>query len=153
MTRRLLILLAASGSAALLLGAFAFQHLGELAPCKMCIWQRWPHAVAIVLAAIAMVVPATPVLLLGAVAVLASGAIGLFHTGVERDWWEGPSTCTSGDISTLSTDDLMNQIMGAPLVQCDVVAWQFLSLSMASWNAILSFVLCLIWVAAARRSA
>ena len=31
------------GPAALLGGAFAFQHIGGLHPCEMCIWQRWPH--------------------------------------------------------------------------------------------------------------
>ncbi|HHI70229.1 MAG TPA: disulfide bond formation protein B, partial [Rhodobacteraceae bacterium] len=46
MTRKNLILLAAGGSLALLLGAFAFQYLGGMAPCKLCIWQRWPHGVA-----------------------------------------------------------------------------------------------------------
>ena len=35
--------LAAAGSAGLLAGAFAFQHLGGLPPCPMCIWQRWPY--------------------------------------------------------------------------------------------------------------
>ena len=31
---------AAGGSAALLLGALAFQYLGGLAPCQLCIWRR-----------------------------------------------------------------------------------------------------------------
>ena len=40
------MLLAAGGSLALLLGAFGFQALGY-APCKLCLWQRWPHGAAI----------------------------------------------------------------------------------------------------------
>ncbi|MEX0287415.1 MAG: disulfide bond formation protein B [Paracoccaceae bacterium] len=150
MTRRSLILMAMAGSAAMLLGAFAFQHLGGLAPCKMCLWQRWPHAAAVVLGAMALVVPASLLLWGGALAALATAGIGVFHTGVERGWWEGPSTCTSGDISTLSTDDLLDQIMSAPLVRCDEVAWEFLSLSMASWNAVISLAFCALWIVAAR---
>src|SRR5258705_10688602 len=46
-TEALPALLAGGVSAALLLGAFAFQYLGGLAPCEMCIWQRWPHGGAI----------------------------------------------------------------------------------------------------------
>ncbi len=50
MTRRNLILLATLGSAALLGGAFVFQAMGY-APCKMCLWQRWPHAAAVLIGA------------------------------------------------------------------------------------------------------
>ena len=38
-----------AGSVLLLLAAFGFQHIGGLAPCPLCIWQRWPHAVSIAL--------------------------------------------------------------------------------------------------------
>jgi disulfide bond formation protein DsbB len=44
----------------------------------------------------------------------------------------------------------MEQIMGAPLVRCDEVPWELFSLSMASWNAIISFALACLWIAAAR---
>ncbi|MFP4274908.1 MAG: disulfide bond formation protein B, partial [Paracoccaceae bacterium] len=57
MTRTTLILLAAGGSAALLAAAFAFQHLGGLAPCTLCLWQRWPHAAAVLLGLAALALP------------------------------------------------------------------------------------------------
>ena len=152
MTRRHLIAIAMLGSALLLLGAFAFQHLGGLAPCKMCIWQRWPHGAAVALGLAALALPVTLLMLAGALATAVTGGFGVYHTGVERGWWEGPSTCTSGDISNLSSDDLLNQIMTAPLVRCDEVAWQMLGLSMASWNAVASFALMLIWLAGLRRT-
>lgn len=147
MTRNMVILLAAGGSAALLLGAWGFQYLGY-APCKMCLWQRYPHGAAMAIGALALVMPLALLALAGALAAAISGAIGVYHTGVERGWWEGPSSCSSGDISGMSTDDLLAQILEAPLVRCDEVAWQMLGLSMASWNALFSFVLAAIWVAA-----
>ena len=52
-----LILIAAGGSAALLLGAFGFQYLGDMPPCPMCLWQRWPHAAAVLIGVLALVVP------------------------------------------------------------------------------------------------
>ena len=87
----------------------------------------------------------------GALAVATTGAIGVYHTGVERGWWLGPSSCSSGGDLAGSADDLLNQIMAAPLVRCNEVAWSLFGISMASWNAIFSFALALIWVAAARR--
>lgn len=150
MTRHHLILAAAGGSLALLAGAFAFQHLGGMAPCPMCLWQRWPHAAAIVIGALALALPGRALPLLGALAALVTAGIGLFHTGVERGWWQGPSTCTSGPTGGLSPQELLDQIMAAPLVRCDEVPWELFGLSMASWNALVSLGLVLLWLAAAR---
>ena len=158
MTKRsFLILVAAGGSLAMLLGAFGFQYLGDMPPCKLCLWQRWPHAAAVVIGALALAFP-TGILrlalpLFGALAALCTSGIGLYHTGVERGWWEGPTTCTSGPVGGISAEDLMAQIMAAPLVRCDEVPWEMFTLSMASWNAIASLGLALVWLIAARRTA
>ena len=152
MTRKSLILLAAGGSLALLLGAFAFQYLGGMAPCKLCLWQRWPHAAAIsLIGVLALARPWRLLAPLGALAALVTAGFGLYHTGVERGWWEGPTTCTSGSIAGVAPEDLLNQILNAPIVRCDEVPWEMLSLSMASWNAALSLALPLLWVMASRR--
>ena len=150
--RHTLIVLAAGGSAALLLAAFAFQHFGGLAPCKLCLWQRWPHGAAIVLGVMALAVPGRLFPLLGMLAALTTGAIGLYHSGVEQGWWEGPTSCTSGGVDGVSAQELLNQILEAPLVRCDDIPWEFLGLSMASWNAIIALGLALIWMLASRRA-
>ena len=103
MSRSLLILLAAAGSTALLAGAFAFQYIGGLAPCHLCLLQRYPHAAAVVIGALALALPRLTLLpVAGALAALTTAGIGAYHSGVERHWWEGPSTCTSGAISGIS---------------------------------------------------
>ncbi len=151
--QRALMLLAAAGSLALMLGAFAFQHLGGLPPCKMCIWQRYPHVVAIGIGLIALRFGNAALAWLGALAALVTAGIGGYHTGVERGWWEGPTSCSSQSISGLSADELFDQIMSAPVVRCDEVAWSLMGLSMASWNMVISLVLAGIWIAAARKTA
>ncbi|MFC4668523.1 disulfide bond formation protein B [Seohaeicola nanhaiensis] len=153
MTRIQLILLAAGGSAALLAGAFTFQYFGY-PPCHLCLWQRWPHAAAILIGLVALALPRVTALpALGALAALTTAGIGVYHTGVERGWWEGPNTCTSGPIDGVSSAELLDRIMNAPLIRCDEVAWQLMGLSMASWNALLSFGLAAIWVMALRTRA
>ena len=156
MTRPSLILIATLGSALLLGGAFAFQFLGGLAPCPLCLLQRWPHAAAVLIGLVALALTRSAGLqrglaLIGALAALTTAGLGLYHTGVERAWWQGPDTCTSGGIGGVSADQLLDQILAAPIVRCDEVAWQMAGLSMASWNMLASLALALIWLAAARR--
>ena len=134
-----------------MLGALAFQHIGGLAPCTMCIWQRYPHVIAIGIGLVALLLPGRILPLLGMLAALTTAGIGVYHTGVERGWWEGPGTCTSGDIGALTPDELFEQIMTAPLVRCDEVPWEMFGLSMASWNAVASLCLAALWLMAARR--
>jgi disulfide bond formation protein DsbB len=153
LTRQNLTLLAMLGSIALLGGAFAFQYIGGLAPCQLCLWQRWPHAAAILIGVLALATGWRGLLWLGALAALTTAGIGVFHVGVEQGWWEGLATCTAGSISGLSTADLLNPAadVAAP-VRCDAIAWQLLGISMAGWNVIVSLGLAAVWMLAARKT-
>jgi disulfide bond formation protein DsbB len=127
---------------ALLGGAIGSQYLGGLRPCEMCIWQRWPHAVAIFLALLAFTGPATSggaraFTLLAAVAIAVSGGIGVYHAGVEAKIFEGLTQCTATG-KGLKGADLLNHIMHAPIVRCDEIQFRFLGLTLAGWNAVLS---------------
>ena len=100
--------------------------------------------------AIALAVSGRLLPLLGALAALTTASIGAYHTGVERKWWEGPSSCSSTGTDGLSADDLFDQIMAAPLVRCDEVPWEMFGLSMATWNMLASLAFAGLWLMAAR---
>jgi disulfide bond formation protein DsbB len=124
----------------LLLGALGSQHLGGLAPCEMCFWQRWAHLAAVAIAGASFLLPrgvARAATLLAALAIAVSGAIGLFHAGVEQGWWEGLTSCAT-TASGQTADELLKSIMAAPVIRCDQIAWSFLGLSMAALNALIS---------------
>lgn len=150
MTRNGWILLATLGSLALILGAWFFQYVLGIMPCQMCYWQRWPHMAAVVIGALALtrfpwLAPA------GAVAAAITSGLGMYHTGVERKWWQGPQSCSGGaeDMSSMTGSELLS--FDAPaLVMCDEVAWAMFGLSMASWNAIISGILVIFWIRAVR---
>ena len=150
---RHLVLLAGLGSAAILAGAFGFQYLGGLAPCQLCLWQRWPHAAAIVIMVLALALPWRIWPLLGLLAALTTAGIGMFHVGVEYHWWEGLASCSGNSIAGLNVNDLLtpNVAIAAP-IRCDAVAWSLFGISMAGWNVILSLGLAAIWGMAARKS-
>lgn len=125
---------------ALIAGALGSQYLGGLHPCEMCYWQRWPHYAAILLAALAFVVPSRALVALAGLAILVSGGLGVFHAGVEYGWWEGITGCAStvpaGGAATM--DELLDRIMQAPLIRCDVAQWTLFGVSLAGFNAVFS---------------
>ena len=100
--------------------------------------------------------PILPILIIGALSALSTSALGVFHTGVERGWWEGPTSCTGSglDVSQMSVSELLPSASSnaSNLVLCSEVVWELLTLSMASWNAILSGVLTCLWLVAIAKS-
>ena len=126
--------------AALMAGALGSQYIGGLAPCEMCYWQRWPHDAAIVLALFAFAVKSPKAqqafVLLAALSILISGAIGGFHAGVEYGWWQGLTQCSQPP--GLTGGNFMDEIMKAPLIRCDQAQWTLFGISLAGYNMILS---------------
>ena len=129
--------LALAVPALLLGGAYVSQYGFDLYPCEMCWWQRWPHFAAVALAGLSFVLPfKRPLVALAAVAVLISGLIGVFHAGVEYDWWEGITGCA---IPTAEAGgDALDAILAQPLIRCDQPQWTLAGISLAGFNALFS---------------
>ena len=144
---------AAGGSAALLLGALAFQYLGGLAPCQLCIWQRWPHLAAVIIGIMALTLGLRALAWLGALAALTSAGIGVFHVGVEQGWWEGLAQCSVNTLKGISGSDLLNtEISVGKPAACDKIAWSLFGISMPGWNVISSTAIAGIWAVVARKA-
>ncbi|MDE0877753.1 MAG: disulfide bond formation protein B [Sphingomonas bacterium] len=128
--------------AALLAGAWSFQLWVGLFPCEMCLWQRWPHYTAVIVAAFAFMMPpriARGLVAIAAMLIAISGLIALYHAGVEYRWWHGITACTQTlDLSGLTPAQRLDRIMNTPAVPCDVAQWQLGGISLAGFNAIIS---------------
>jgi disulfide bond formation protein DsbB len=143
--------------AALLAGAYGSEIFGGLYPCDMCWWQRYAHFAGLGFALLSLLLKNAPdrgrsFVWLAALAILASGAIGAYHAGVELRVFEGFTTCTSTGSAGLSTEELFKEVMAKPLVRCDDIQFSFLGISMAGWNAILSILaaLSILWLSLRR---
>jgi len=141
--------------AGLLAGAYGSQHWGGLHPCEMCYWQRYAHFAGLGFAVVALLAGRMPdrgrsFVWLAALGILASGAIGVYHAGIELDLWEGFTQCTAP--VGVSGEDFFKTIMEAPLVRCDEIQWSLAGISMAGWNAILSLggALVILWLSLKR---
>jgi len=145
--------LAILGSAAALGGALLFQYVGGLAPCPLCMDQRWAHVAAIIALTGAVLMPGNQwvrrlSLAGGAAAYGVGGWVAGYHTGVEQKWWAGPTACSGAGQATDSLEALRAQIMAAPIVRCDEIPWELAGISMAGYNFLLSAGLCVLVLAA-----
>ncbi len=146
----LLVLL---GMCAVILSAIAFEHIGGYQPCKLCLEQREPWYVGIPLLALAclslfMRWPACltrGLMMIGGLLMVYSLVLGIRHSGVEWNWWEGPGGCgvVEGGLAT-NTTDFLKQLEQTVPPSCKEPALRVLGLSFAGWNAVVSFVLAVI---------
>jgi disulfide bond formation protein DsbB len=142
-----------AASVAALGSAYAFQFIGGLQPCALCLYQRIPWWAALGLGALALRLHATQrawniAVWLGALVVLAGAGLAGYHAGVEYKWWAGPTTCSGVGGTAQTLDVLRAQIMNAPVVRCDEIPWSLFGVSMAGYNFLLSLFVGLgtIWI-------
>ena len=137
---------------ATILGAYFFQYVLRLAPCPLCLEQRYAYYFAIPLAVLvvlaARVGAKRKVIIAGLAAIAAmmlwNSGLGVYHSGVEWHLWRGPQDC-SGDLNDLRAGGgLLRQLETVRVVRCDEAPWRFLGLSLAGYNVLNSLTLALI---------
>ena len=135
-SQRQLIALIGVVSLALIAGAWFFELVLHLRPCKLCLEQRMPHYAAIGLALAGLVLARSPrlqwLVLLGLAALMAwSTGLGIYHAGVEWGWFMGPNDCGGAASAASGMQDFMKQLQTTRIVACSEAAWRFLGLSLA----------------------
>lgn len=137
-----LILAASLGALA---SAMIAEYVLELAPCPLCIYQRWPYVATALLAALAMATRGRwPALLIGLGCLVFAGesVLAFYHAGVEQGWFEGLAACAGAGETPATLEALRAQLLeGPPPPRCDQPAWTLFGISMAGYNVIYAAVL------------
>ena len=134
-----------AASAVVLGTALLSQYWGGLAPCELCLMQRWPWAVAIVISLVVVLVGERAglvwvALLLGLVFAV-SVVMAFYHVGVEQHWFAGPTACTASEGGAMTLEQMKQQILGTAPVLCDRPAWTLFGVSLAGWNLLASLIM------------
>jgi len=139
-------------SIALLLGALGFQHLGGLAPCPLCMQQRYWHLMIVAAVGLYIALPRRLTAAFGMLMSLCAAGVAFFHAGVELHWWEGPQGCSgvAEDMTAMGGAALLSIDSVAPIVKCTEVAWSLMGISMAGWNGIITLAAAALWLPALR---
>ena len=137
---RTLAILVALGAAVALGIAHASEVWGGLVPCALCLLERWPYRIVIVLGLLAALAPGrlTRMLLVAAIIVLLTeAALAGVHVGVEMQWWPSPlPECAARHISGGSIAQRLASMPARPSKPCDEPTFLIpgLPLSMAAMN-------------------
>src|SRR5438132_1478967 len=138
-------ILVLAASLAVLSGALVSQYWGGLAPCELCVLQRWPWVLSIVISAVGIRVSSRLALSWVALTLAAvfavSSVLAFYHAGVERHWFAGPSACTGAATAADTVEALKARILGQMPVRCDEPAWSLWGISLAGWNLLASLVM------------
>jgi disulfide bond formation protein DsbB len=122
--------------------ALVSEHWGGLVPCALCLLERWPYRIAIVLSLLAYLLPralARPALWLVVLTMLSGATLGAVHVGVERGLWASPlPECAAPHIAGTSVSQLLASMPAHPAKPCDAPSFLVpgLPLSMATMNLI-----------------
>ena len=126
----------------MLISAFYLEYFHGALPCDLCITQRWFHGVIIAYSLIIIfiinitLISKKHLLLGGAILWLSSSSVGLYHFGIEMNFWTGPDGCSSNiDFSK----DTLTYLLNKSPIKCDEVMFEIFGLSLAGWNALASF--------------
>ncbi len=134
-------------SSVMLLSAFYLEYFHDAFPCDLCITQRWFHALIICYSLIAILILeknfiTDKLILIGlSLTWIASSIAGLYHYGIEMNFWSGPDGCSS---SIDFSKDLLKYLLNKSPIKCDEVMFNIFGLSLAGWNALMSFVMFMI---------
>jgi disulfide bond formation protein DsbB len=133
-------------SSLMLLSAFYLEYFQGALPCDLCITQRWFHGLIITYSLISIFIlekfinVKIFILIVLSFTWLASAIAGLYHFGIEMNFWSGPDDCSSNiDFSK----DLLTYLLNKSPIKCDEIMFKILGLSLAGWNALLSFLMSL----------
>jgi disulfide bond formation protein DsbB len=143
-------------TAASILTALGFEHIGGYQPCMLCLGERYAYYFALPVLFLAIVFSAggktgwaAALFFLVAVAFLANAGLGTYHAGAEWKFWPGPSACGGGGDLSTSAGTLLKDLEGIRVVRCDEPALVFLGLSFAGWNVVGSLLLMVLGLKAA----
>lgn len=139
------------GTVVVILTALAFEYIGGMRPCPLCLQQRWAYyaAIPLLFAGLVLVSSGKPTLggvlfLLVSLAFLANAGLGTYHAGVEWGFWPGPETCSGAPPApSASGGSLLKRLEAnkVAVVRCDAAAGRFLGLSFPGWNVVASMLL------------
>jgi len=131
-----------------IISALIIQYWLGHEPCKLCLYERIPYFLSILLLIKILLFKKYEKITLFILFLIfiASAVLAFYHFGIEQGFFSESFVCTAGDLSgTLSKEQLLEQL-NKNSISCKDVSFRVLGLSLATINTILSIILSVIFL-------
>ena len=132
----------------ILISAFVIEYMMGHQPCKLCVFERIPYILSILLIIKILFFKKYEKITLFILFLIfiASAVLAFYHFGIEQGFFSESFVCKAGDLSeTLSKEQLLEQL-NKNSISCKDVSFRVLGLSLALINTILSIILSVIFL-------
>tara|TARA_Y100000590_G_scaffold451220_1_gene592257 strand:+ start:634 stop:1137 length:504 start_codon:yes stop_codon:yes gene_type:complete len=140
-----------------LLIVYYLEFFQDIAPCKLCIYQRLPYFIIILLAISFLLIKnknLKKITFLFYILIFTSSLImSVYHFGIEKNLWNASVSCETNLKSFSNIDNLKEYLLNKDYVSCSEISFKFLGISLAGYNIILSFLLLILSITGFRKLA
>ena len=127
-----------------LLIAYYIQHVLGHKPCNLCLIERIPYIVSVIIISLMFLINKFEKLLASILLIFfIFGAVtSLYHVGIEQGFFSESLVCDLKISSeNISKENLLKQMEISSFVSCKDVTFRFLGLSLATINTVISILL------------
>ena len=129
-----------------LAAALYIEYVLGIKPCILCIYQRIPYAIALLISVCAFFINNKKILLvILALTFIVSALISGYHVSIEKGFIEPIFSCTSDNINALEKEEILKSLNNIQ-PNCKDVDFSLFGISLATLNLINSFVLTVVIV-------
>ena len=126
-----------------LASAYFIEYILGYKPCNLCLIERWPYLIALIFIITNLIINKLEKIILIALAIIFAAAtiLSFYHVGIEQGFFDESLVCISNnEINSLNKEDIIKELQ-KEVVSCKNVEFTFFGLSLATINALISFVL------------
>ena len=126
-----------------LVSAYFIEYVLDYKPCNLCLIERWPYLIATIFILTNLITNKIEKIILIILAIIFAAAtiLSFYHVGIEQGFFDESLVCISNDgINSLNKEDILKELQ-KEVVSCKNVEFTFFGLSLATINAVISFVL------------
>ena len=129
-----------------LAAALYIEYVLGIKPCILCIYQRIPYAIALLISVCAFFINNKKILLvILALTFIVSALISGYHVSIEKGFIEPIFSCTGDNINSLEKEEILKSLNNIQ-PNCKDIDFSLFGISLATLNLINSFVLTVVIV-------
>jgi len=131
-----------------IISALIIQYWLGHEPCKLCLYERIPYFLSILLLIKILLFKKNEkiTLLILSLVFVSSSTLAFYHFGIEQSFFSESSACKAEDLSKILSKEQLLEQLKQNSVSCKDVSFRILGLSLAAINTVFSLFLSVIFI-------